>query len=55
MSKRKYGLAEPFRSCSLEPRTGVTRNDNFVMALETIGSHIVRHLADLKRHAADIS
>lgn len=55
MSRLKHVLAEPLGSCSLEPRTGTTRDDNCDTRPQAIGSHTVCHLADLKRHAADIS
>jgi hypothetical protein len=55
MSKLKYVLAEPLGTCSLEPSTGITRDDNCVTGPQAIGSHTVCHLADLKCRAVDLS
>lgn len=51
MPEPKIILAEPLRTCSLEPCIGVARCGNCETGPQAISSHTV----DLKRHAADLS
>jgi len=55
MPESKHVLAEPLRTRSLEPRTGVTRSGNCETGPQAIGSYTVCDLTALKRHPVDLS
>jgi hypothetical protein len=55
MPEPKHVLAEPLETCLPGSRTGLARGGNRERGSQASGSHSVRELAHLNRHAVECS